>query len=233
MGLFLVLKFYPLKKDRENNPMFFLTDELIFPPVENTDAKGLLAVGGDLSTERLKLAYKNGIFPWYNKDSVILWWCPDPRMVLFPEKINISKSMRKVMKSGQFRLTKNTCFEEVLNQCATVKREDQEGTWITADMKEAYLKLHQKGFAKSYEVWEDDNLVGGLYGIDLGHVFCGESMFSTSPNASKFAFINLAQELKNKNYDLIDCQLYTKHLESLGAEEISRKEFLEILRVRS
>ena len=222
-----------MKKDGENNPMFFLTDKLIFPPVENTDEKGLLAIGGDLSTERLKLAYKNGIFPWFNVDSVILWWCPDPRMVLFPEKINISKSMRKVMKSGQFRLTKNTCFEEVLNQCATVKRVDQEGTWITDDMKEAYMKLHQKGFAKSYEVWKDDNLVGGLYGIDLGHVFCGESMFSTSPNASKFAFINLAQELKNKNYDLIDCQLYTKHLESLGAEEINRKEFLEILRVRS
>jgi len=220
-----------LKKDGENNPMFFLTDELVFPPVENADAKGLLAVGGDLSVERLKLAYKNGIFPWFNEDSVILWWCPDPRMVLFPEKINISKSMRKVMKSGQFRLTENTCFEEVLNQCATVKRVDQEGTWITDNMKEAYLKLHQKGFAKSYEVWEDGNLVGGLYGIDLGHVFCGESMFSTSPNASKFAFINLARELEKKNYDLIDCQLYTKHLESLGAEEISRKEFLEIIRV--
>ncbi|VAW16416.1 Leucyl/phenylalanyl-tRNA--protein transferase [hydrothermal vent metagenome] len=205
----------------------------MFPPVENADEKGLLAVGGDLSVERLKLAYKSGIFPWFNEDSVILWWCPDPRMVLFPEKINISKSMRKVMKSGQFRLTKNTCFEEVLNQCATVKRVDQEGTWITDDLKKAYLKLHQKGFARSYEVWEGDNLVGGLYGIDLGHIFCGESMFSTSPNASKFAFINLAQELKNKNYDLIDCQLYTKHLESLGAEEISRKKFLEILRVRS
>ncbi len=205
----------------------------MFPPVENADAKGLLAVGGDLSTKRLKLAYKNGVFPWFNEDSLILWWCPDPRMVLFPEKINISKSMRKVMNSGKFRLTKNTCFEEVLNQCATVKRTDQEGAWITADMKEAYMKLHQKGLAKSYEVWEDGNLVGGLYGIDLGHVFCGESMFSTSPNASKFAFISLAQELKNKSYDLIDCQLYTKHLESLGAEEISRKEFLEILRARS
>ena len=219
-----------MEKDRNHNPMFFLTERLEFPPVESANAEGLLAVGGDLSPERLLLAYQNGIFPWFNEDSLILWWSPDPRMVLFPHKIKISKSMRKVLEDNRFRLTKNTCFEEVLYQCATVKRLGQEGTWITPEMKWAYIKLHEKGLAKSYEVWEGDNLVGGLYGIDLGHVFCGESMFSKRSNASKFAFIKLAQELQQKNYKLIDCQLYTKHLESLGAEEISREEFMGILK---
>ena len=208
--------------------MFFLSERLEFPSVENANAEGLLAVGGDLSPERLLLAYRNGIFPWFNEDSLILWWSPDPRMVLFPNKIKISKSMQKVFKSNQFRLTKNTCFETVLEACSTIKRGGQKGTWITDDMKKAYLKLHEKGFAKSYEVWEDDTLVGGLYGIDMGHVFCGESMFSTTSNASKFAFIKLAQEFQEKG-ELIDCQLYTKHLESLGAKEIPRKEFVEIL----
>lgn len=218
-----------MKKDSNHNPMFFLTDRLEFPPVESANAEGLLAVGGDLSSERLLLAYKNGIFPWFNEDSLILWWSPDPRMVLYPDKIKISKSMQKVMKSNQFRLTKNVCFEVVLEQCSTIKRIGQEGTWITEDMKKAYIKLHQKGFATSYEVWENDTLVGGLYGIDLGHVFCGESMYSNTSNASKFAFIQLAQEFQ-ENGALIDCQLYTKHLESLGASEISRKKFVEILK---
>lgn len=217
-----------MRKDSEHNPMFFLSEGLYFPPVERANAEGLLAVGGDLSPARLILAYQNGIFPWFNEDSLILWWSPDPRMVLFPEKIKISKSMQKVMKSDQFRLTQNTCFNEVLEKCSTTKRVDQEGTWITDDMKKAYLKLHEKGYAKSYEVWEDDQLVGGLYGVDLGHVFCGESMFSTTSNASKLAFIKLAQEFQEKN-GLIDCQLYTKHLESLGAEEIPRADFLRFL----
>ena len=209
--------------------MFFLTERLEFPAVDTANSEGLLAVGGDLSPERLLLAYQKGIFPWFNEDSLILWWSPDPRMVLFPDKIKISKSMRKVLQSDQFRLTKNTCFEKVLLQCATVKRVGQQGTWITNDMRKAYLELHKKGLAKSYEVWENDVLVGGLYGVDLGHIFCGESMFSTSSNASKFAFIHLAQELQEKKYQLIDCQLYTKHLESLGAEEISRKRFIDLL----
>lgn len=209
--------------------MFFLSERLEFPPVESSNAEGLLAVGGDLSPERLILAYQNGIFPWFNEDSLILWWSPDPRMVLFPDKLKISKSMQKVLKSNQFRLTINTCFETVLMKCSTIKRVGQEGTWITDAMKKAYLNLHQKGFAKSYEVWEADMLVGGLYGIDMGHIFSGESMFSTTSNASKFAFIKLAQEFQEKG-SLIDCQLYTKHLESLGAEEISRKEFIEILK---
>jgi len=217
-----------LKKDSNHNPMLFLTDRLEFPPVESSNSEGLLAVGGDLSPERLLLAYQNGIFPWFNEDSLILWWSPDPRMVLFPDKIKVSKSMRQVLNSNKFRLTKNTCFEKVLNACSTIKRVGQQGTWITDEMKKAYLKLYQKGLAKSYEVWEGDNLVGGLYGVEMDHVFCGESMFSTSSNASKFAFIKLAEEFKEKD-GLIDCQLYTKHLESLGAEEISRTAFLKIL----
>jgi leucyl/phenylalanyl-tRNA--protein transferase len=219
-----------MRKDSEQNPMFFLSERLEFPPVERANTEGLLAVGGDLSPERLLLAYQNGIFPWFNEDALILWWSPDPRMVLFPNKIKISKSMRKVINSNQFRLTINTCFEEVVSNCSTIKRVGQEGTWITKEMKNAYLKLHKKGYAKSYEVWENNQLVGGLYGIDMGHVFCGESMFSTKSNASKYAFIMLAQEFQKEDKQLIDCQLHTPHLESLGAEEIPRASFLEILK---
>ncbi|MBD3661585.1 MAG: leucyl/phenylalanyl-tRNA--protein transferase, partial [Arenibacter algicola] len=185
--------------------MFLLNHRLLFPDVEKADDDGLLAVGGDLSPERLLLAYKNGIFPWFNEDSMILWWSPDPRMVLFPNKIKISKSMAQVIKSNKFRITWNTQFEEVVNACSAIKRKGQAGTWITPEMKSAYLKLHQMGIAKSIEVWENDNLVGGLYGIDLGNVFCGESMFSRKSNASKFAFISLAKELQQKEYKLIDC----------------------------
>lgn len=209
--------------------MYFLNDELIFPPVDSANTEGLLAVGGDLSPERLLLAYQSGIFPWFDNDSIILWWSPDPRMILYPNQIKISKSMRKVIRSNQFRLTKNTCFKEVLEYCSSVPREGQDGTWITTDMKNAYLKLHEKGIAKSYEVWEGNKLVGGLYGVDLGDIFCGESMFSLTSNASKFAFIKLAEELQSKNYKLIDCQLHTDHLESMGAQEIPRKEFIKFL----
>ena len=209
--------------------LFFLTDALVFPPVHTANSEGLLAVGGDLSPERLLLAYQQGIFPWFNKDSIILWWSPDPRMVLYPEQIKISKSMKKVLRDNQFKLTKNTCFKEVLDYCSSVERPGQDGTWITEKMKKAYIQLHEKGIAKSYEVWEGDKLVGGLYGIDLGHVFCGESMFSLTSNASKFAFIKLAQELNEKDYEIIDCQLHTDHLESLGAQEIPRTEFVKLL----
>lgn len=207
-----------------------LTNVLYFPPVENATTNGLLAYGGDLSEERLLLAYRSGIFPWYDKNSPILWWSPDPRMVLFPDKLRISKSMRKLLNGSTFRLTFNSCFETVIDQCAKIKREGQKGTWITQEMKTAYGKLHKKGYVKSYEVWENDKLVGGLYGVDLGNVFCGESMFSLVNNASKFALIKLAQELGKKNYKLIDCQVYTRHMASLGAEEIQRNVFLEILR---
>lgn len=218
-----------MKNKQHHKPIYFLSEALKFPTVEHANAEGLLAVGGDLSPERLILAYKSGIFPWFNEDSLILWWCPNPRMVLFPEKIKISKTMRKVMRSNQFTLTKNSCFTTVIEHCSKIQRKNQEGTWITNNIKSAYLKLHEMGIAHSYEVWENDRLVGGLYGIDLGHVFCGESMFSLVANASKFAFINLAQELYAKNYQLIDCQIYTSHLKSLGAEEIPRKAFIELL----
>jgi len=218
-----------LEKDKQNLPLFFLGDRLEFPPVSSANEEGLLAVGGDLSPERLLLAYQNGIFPWFNDDALILWWCPDPRMVLFPEKLYTSKSMRKVIREEQFTYTVNTCFDTILEHCAKVKRKGQEGTWITPKMKEAYNNLFTKGFVKSYEVWENQELVGGLYGIDMGHVFCGESMFSLVPNASKFAFIKMVEDLQQKKYVLIDCQVHTDHLESLGAELMPRNKFFEIL----
>lgn len=210
--------------------MYFLTDELVFPPVDNANVEGLLAVGGDLSPERLLLAYQSGIFPWFDNDSIILWWSPDPRMILYPNEIKISKSMRKVIRDNKFTLTVNTCFKEVLEHCSSVPRAGQDGTWITEEMKNAYIELYKRGIATSYEVWEKDKLVGGLYGVDLGHIFCGESMFSLTSNASKFAFIKLAQELQAKEYNIIDCQLHTDHLESMGAKEISRKEFVKFLK---
>ncbi len=210
--------------------LYFLNKELFFPPVINAHEDGLLAIGGDLSPERLLLAYESGIFPWFNEGSQILWWSPNPRMVLIPEEVKISKSMRKVLKGNSFSITKNQCFRDVLINCATAKREGQEGTWITTAMINAYVKLHKLGKAVSYEVWENKELVGGLYGIDLGTVFCGESMFSTRSNASKFAFIKMAQELEEKGYKLIDCQMYTPHLESLGAREIPRDDFISVLK---
>lgn len=221
-----------MENQGKHRPLFFLDDRLVFPAVEEANMEGLLAVGGDLSPERLLLAYQNGIFPWFNDDSLILWWSPDPRMVLFPEKVKISKSMRKVLSGDQFQLTKNTSFNRVISQCALQKRKGQEGTWITDKIQEAYKELYKKGFAKSYEVWQDKELVGGLYGVDLGHIFCGESMFSTVSNASKFAFIKMAQEMQAEGYALIDCQVYNEHLKSLGAEEIPRDRFIEILKRR-
>ncbi len=215
---------------RKDTPIAFLTNIHEFPPVKNANAEGLLAVGGDLAPERLVLAYRSGIFPWFNEDSLILWWSPDPRMVLYPEEIRISKSMRKLLREKRFKVTKNSAFELVMEECASITRKNQEGTWITRDMKTAYAELHGRGFAHSYEVWDGKDLVGGLYGIDLGHVFCGESMFSKTSNASKFALVKLAEELCEKNYQLIDCQLYTKHLESLGAVEIPREKFIRILK---
>ncbi|OQD44552.1 leucyl/phenylalanyl-tRNA--protein transferase [Croceivirga radicis] len=210
--------------------MYYLDDQLWFPPVDHANDEGLLAVGGDLSPERLLLAYKSGIFPWFNEDALILWWSPDPRMVLFPKEIKVSKSMRKVLRNSSFELTKNKAFEQVIDNCAQLERKGQEGTWITPKMKAAYLDLHQKGFAVSYEVWQAKDLVGGLYGIDLGRVFCGESMFSLVSNASKYAFIHLAKELETKDYKLIDCQVYTEHLASLGAIEIDRTVFMSYLK---
>ena len=216
--------------NKEDTPLYFLTEKLEFPPVTRANSEGLLAVGGDLSPERLILAYRSGIFPWFNEDSLILWWSPDPRMVLFPSKVRISRSMRKLMNSRVFEIRVNTAFEQVIDACASTKRSGQEGTWITDQMKNAYLRLYNLGVAKSYEVWYENELVGGLYGVDLGHVFCGESMFSHVDNASKFALIRLAEELDKKGYTLIDCQLYTPHLESMGAEEIPRVTFMKYLK---
>lgn len=210
--------------------MYVLSSNIVFPPVELANEDGLLAVGGDLSVERLKLAYSSGIFPWYNEGEPIIWYSPDPRMVLFPKNLKISKSMKQIIRKGEFKVTFNQNFEAVISNCKTVYREGQGGTWITNEMQQAYIKLHKKGIAKSVEVWFEKELVGGLYGIDLGHVFCGESMFSKVSNTSKLAFIYLTQKLEKEHYKLIDCQVYNSHLESLGADEISRDEFLKILK---
>ena len=210
--------------------MFLLSKELIFPPVQLADKNGLLAIGGDLSVERLIIAYKSGIFPWYNQGEPIIWYSPNPRMVLFPQNLRISKSMRQVIRKQEFTITYNQNFEAVISNCKTIFRvSDQGETWITSEMQQAYIELHKKGIAKSVEVWLGDELVGGLYGIDLGNVFCGESMFSKVSNSSKLAFIYLVQKLEKENYKLIDCQVYNNHLASLGADEISREAFLSFL----
>ncbi|WP_456437546.1 leucyl/phenylalanyl-tRNA--protein transferase [Psychroserpens sp.] len=207
--------------------MEFLGKDISFPDVSKATSEGLLAFGGDLSIERLILAYKIGVFPWFDDEGPILWWSPDPRFVLFPEKLKVSKSMKQVLRNSNFKITVNKDFEGVINNCSEMKRNGQQGTWITNDLKDAYIKLHKLGVAKSVEVWLDEDLVGGLYGVDLDNgVFCGESMFSKVNNASKVGFISFIQ---NTNYKLIDCQVYTNHLESLGAEDISRDEFLKYL----
>jgi len=209
--------------------MYFLFDNLYFPPVSEADEEGILAVGGDLSPERLKLAYNRGIFPWFNEGEPILWWAPDPRMVLFLDELIISKSMRNILNRKQFTVTFNTNFKEVISNCQKVQRVGQDGTWISDDIVNSYCELNRQGIAKSVEVWQDGELVGGLYGVDLGHVFCGESMFSKVSNASKVAFISLVKHLEEENYKLLDCQVYNPHLDSLGCREIDREEFMSIL----
>ncbi|MFD2563243.1 leucyl/phenylalanyl-tRNA--protein transferase [Aquimarina rubra] len=211
--------------------MYILNNSINFPPVTAADEDGLLAIGGDLSTSRLMNAYNSGIFPWYDKDQPILWFSPDPRMVLFPDDLKISKSMRQLLRKNCFEVTFNKNFEQVINHCATISRPDQFGTWITSDMQQAYIKLHKMGYAISTEVWQNGELIGGLYGIWLAdkNVFCGESMFAKVSNASKYGFIKLIELLKQKEVKLIDCQMYTDHLASLGAKEISRDAFMEFL----
>ena len=214
--------------------MVWLTDEIIFPKPESTSEEGVIALGGDLSEKRLLLAYQNGIFPWYSDNEPIIWYCPSERMVLFPNELKVSKSMKQIIKKKNFIITENTAFDEVIFNCKHILRKDDFGTWITDDMEKAYINLHKKGVAKSIEVWRfldsarnNKELVGGLYGVDLGNgIFCGESMFSLISNASKLAFIHLVQ---NYNYKLIDCQVYNDHLASLGAREISRDVFLKML----
>ncbi|PTX45294.1 leucyl/phenylalanyl-tRNA--protein transferase [Christiangramia gaetbulicola] len=212
--------------------MYFIQPYEKLPPVSYADADGLLAVGRDLSPERLKEAYYNGIFPWYNEGQPVLWWSPDPRMVLFPENLKIAKSMRPFLNQDKFQVTFNQEFEKVIENCGNVLRKGQDGTWITQEIKENYLQLHHEGIAISTEVWDKKELVGGLYGIYLRDkkMFCGESMFAKASNASKFGLIKLVQKLEQEGVKLIDCQSYTSHLESLGAEEIPRSEFLEYLK---
>ena len=213
--------------------MHLLSEVLYFPPVYEASSEGILAVGGDLSPERLLLAYKSGIFPWFNPGEPILWWAPKTRMVLYFDELMVSKSMRNILNRNTFTVTFNQNFSEVISNCSSVKREGQQGTWISQEMREAYCKLNELGIAKSVEVWQNNELVGGLYGIDLGSVFCGESMFSKVSNASKVAFISLANQLKNENYKLLDCQVYNEHLDSLGCREIDRDDFMKLLNSES
>ena len=208
--------------------LFILNNELSFPPVQLSEPDGLLAVGGDLSTERLLLAYHQGIFPWYEGQH-ILWWCPDPRFVLFPEDLRESKSMKQLLKRNVFDFRVDTNFTGVITNCKTISRHGQESTWITDEVKAAYTRLHLAGYAHSAETYQEGRLVGGLYGIRLGKVFFGESMFSTVSNASKYAFIRYVHQLREEGVELIDCQVYTEHLESLGARMIPRNDFISYL----
>ena len=202
-----------------------------FPPLSASGEDGLLAIGGELSPDRLISAYKKGIFPWYEIGQPVLWWSPDPRMVLFPSEFKLSKSLKSTLRKGHFHCTRNQAFEQVITACAEVARPGQHGTWITPQMKDAYIELNRLGYAHSVECWQNDRLVGGLYGIDLSEVkvFCGESMFSLERDASKVAFHFLVQQLKEAGYSCIDCQVYTDHLASLGAREISRADFIRLL----
>lgn len=214
--------------------MLFILDpnnpEQEFPSVEQAELEpdGLLAIGGDLSTTRLLNAYRSGIFPWYNDDQPILWWSPDPRTVLYPEQLKVSRSLRKDIRNSDLTITIDQAFEDVVNACAA-PRQKQPDTWITQEMQQAYLNLFHQGDAHSVEVWEENRLVGGLYGVAIGRVFFGESMFSRRNNASKIALLNLCKKLIAWGYELIDCQVYSEHLKSLGADEIPRSEFSQLL----
>ena len=210
--------------------MRWLSQTIEFPPLDEANSEGLLAVGGDLSPKRVLHAYQNGIFPWYESNQPILWWAPDSRFVLFPHKLKVSKSTKQILRRQSFEITFNRNFKDVIEACANVKRNAQSGTWITNEMIQTYCDLHQKGIAKSVEVWQNKKLVGGLYGVELNDtIFCGESMFSYVNNASKIGFTTFVQ---NSKYKLIDCQLHTDHLESLGAEFISRLRFMKYLKAQ-
>ncbi len=205
--------------------IFRLDERLVFPDPKLAEPDGLLAVEGDLSAERLLLAYQSGIFPWYDEDP-ILWYAPHERCVIYPDELNVSRSMQRFLRKTPFKITTNTYFADVITACATVERDGQDGTWINEDMKAAYINLHNLGYAQSIEVWQQDELVGGMYGIPIGRVFCGESMFSKVSNGSKAALIYL---LQSGEYDLLDCQVYNEHLASLGARMISQKDYMAIL----
>lgn len=214
-----------MSSSERSMPLYRLIDEVIFPPVELAEPEGLLAIGGDLSPERLIAAYREGIFPWYGEGEPILWWSPDPRFVLFPSELRVSRSMRQFLRKGTIRISFDRAFPGVIAACGSHPRPGQEGTWITPEMQNAYNTLHKLGFAHSVEVWADGALAGGLYGVSLGGVFFGESMFSSIPNASKAALIALVHFLRRHGFDLIDCQVETGHLASMGARPVPRKEF--------
>lgn len=213
--------------------LHFLTDELFFPPPEAADKDGLLAIGGDLSPARLLLAYRRGIFPWFSAGEPPLWWCPDPRFVLFPDELRVSKSMKALLRKEAFDFRVNTAFNAVLRACRDAPRAGQDGTWITDEIVCGYTALHHLGYAHSAEAWQDGELVGGLYGVRLGNIFFGESMFSRMSNASKYAFIRWVEMLHTEGVRVIDCQVYTEHLESLGARMIPREQFLLLLQENS
>lgn len=210
-------------------PIYLLNDNLAFPPVEGAE-EGIVAIGGDLSVERLLLAYQSGIFPWYSDGEPIIWHAPEQRFIIELDELHISRSMRRVLNSGRYSVTFDTNFSFVINQCASVERKEQEGTWITTEMIDAYTALHESGYAHSVEVWQDDEIVGGLYGVSLGKIFFAESMFHTASNASKVALIRLAEFLKRNDFHFIDAQVHTAHVESLGAKNIPRNEFMRKLR---
>ena len=210
--------------------VFLDISEISFPDPELMDSEsGVVAIGGDLQPERIHFAYQIGIFPWFNEGEEILWWCPDPRFVLYPKNLKVSKSMRKILRDGVFTFSENKCFRQVLNECRNTYRKGQDGTWLSEELIQSLVKLHEDGIAKSIEVWQNEELVGGLYGIQIGKVFCGESMFAKVSNASKAGFIHFIQS-HQEELDLIDCQVHSEHLESLGAEMISKKEYLTILK---
>ena len=210
--------------------LYYLTEELAFPSPEFATRDGILAIGGDLRPERLLLAYQSGIFPWYSEEEPLLWWSPDPRFVIFPKDLKVSKSMKQVLKKEIFQITYDQEFQEVISNCSTISRDGQMGTWIVPEMREAYTYLHKLGFAHSVEAWQNDELVGGLYGVAIGNVFFGESMFAKVSNASKAAFITLVGNLVKHDFQLIDSQIYTPHLASLGGIEILRRTYLDILK---
>ncbi len=211
-------------------PVYILSDNITFPPVHLAEEEGLLAIGGDLSRKRLLHAYSQGIFPWYAQGEPILWWSPDPRLVLFPSEIKISRSLNKILRRQIFHVTMDTAFEQVITACAHVRKMNNEGTWLVDEMIQAYCELHRAGYAHSVEAWcEDGSLAGGLYGVSLGRCFFGESMFMRKSNASKVALVGLTRYLAKREFQLIDCQVTTNHMQSLGAREISRRKFLSYL----
>lgn len=209
---------------------FIQQENSLFPNPDFAEEDGLLAAGGTLSVKRLVQAYTSGIFPWYSLEEIPFWFAPDPRFVLFPDKLKISKSMYQLFKHNAFRVSYNTCFKEVIINCAIADRKEDTGTWITPDFIEAYIAMHNEGYAHSVEVWKENDLVGGLYGVAIGKIFAGESMFSLQSNASKYALIALIEKLKTLQFLVVDCQVHSAHLESMGAEEISRNSFMDIIK---